>query len=478
VSMNSYKRPVLLLVGVAGFAAALLAGLAEYVPFLQSLCTSVSEGCKQTAEISLLRLPVWVWGIAFYLVVIGSLLLRRDWTGWIVPCAAGVEAALVWILVQLAAPCVFCIANAVAVVLLFALSFRKERAWQTAALVFFFVLVSMVLIPYENGISAFGVEKRGGPKPEIAAKVGDEIITDKRLEVLLGSRLQELKQGIYRMKKEKLEQVTADMILQKAAQEKGVSVDEYLNSVLAGRLSVSEQEIDQYLQANADKLRDFAGTPDDLRNRVRLYLEHQKRRLEALKQAESLGSQYGLEVYLTQPGPPSVSVACQGCPSTGPADAPVTVVEFSDYQCPACRSTHAATEQVRAAFPGKIRWIYCDYPLRSHKEAMLAGEAAHCADEQGQFWPYQSLLFTSETGLGEEALEKFAAQLGLSIEKFKGCLQSGKYKDLIEKNQKEATAAGVERTPSFLINENLIVGGPAFEAFKGLIEGELRKAKP
>ena len=101
----------------------------------------------------------------------------------------------------------------------------------------------------------------------------------------------------------------------------------------------------------------------------------------------------------------------------GPPDAPVTIVEFSDYECPACRSTHEVVKQVRAAYGDRVQWIYKEYPLRRHKEAFKAAEASHCAEDQGKFWEYQEKLFTAPD-LSPDNLVNIAVQLGMSQEKF------------------------------------------------------------
>ena len=472
--MTEKKRLILLILSLAGLATAILAGLSEYIPFLQAICTSVSHGCKQTAEITMLRLPVWVWGAVFYALAPAPVLLRKNWLSWAAPCAAGVEAVLIWIMVLLGAACVFCIANAVIVVLLLCFSLEKERLWRATALVFIFVLVSMVLIPVDNGIKAFGIG--GGVKPEIAGRIDNDVITEKRLEITLGSKLADLKQEIYRLKKDKLESMIDDTVLEKEAAQKGMTVEQYVNELVPlDSVVVSDEEIDAFIKANAERLRDWKGTPEELRERVRSNTQQQKRVKEIIKAALAAGGKYGAEITLTKPETLLITIDTKGCPEQGPANALVTVIEFSDYQCPACRASHPVIEQVKAAFQGQIRWIYKDLPLKAHKNAFRAAEAAHCAGAQGKFWEYQTLLFGSQT-LDDETYEKLAKEMGLSEDDFGNCLRSEKYKDMVEKNMKEAFEAGVDRTPCFSVNGNLLVGAPAFERFKAIIESELRRA--
>jgi len=159
----------------------------------------------------------------------------------------------------------------------------------------------------------------------------------------------------------------------------------------------------------------------------------------------------------------------------GPSDAPVTIVEFSDYECPACRSTHEVVKQVRAAYGDRVQWIFKDYPLRRHKDAFKAAEASHCAQEQGEFWQYQESLFVTPD-LSPDNMVSEAVKLGMSPEKFSECLQDSKYKALVEKNVRDAEQAGIDRTPTFIVNGILLFGGLSLDNFKSMIDRELKRA--
>jgi len=165
----------------------------------------------------------------------------------------------------------------------------------------------------------------------------------------------------------------------------------------------------------------------------------------------------------------------QGAPTLGPSDAPVTIVEFSDYECPACRSTHEVVKLVRAVYGDSVQWIFKDYPLRRHKGAFKAAEASHCAQEQGEFWQYQESLFVTPD-LSPDNMVSEAVKLGMSPEKFSECLQDSKYKALVEKNVRDAEQAGIDRTPTFIVNGILLFGGLSLDNFKSMIDRELKRA--
>jgi protein-disulfide isomerase len=167
-------------------------------------------------------------------------------------------------------------------------------------------------------------------------------------------------------------------------------------------------------------------------------------------------------------------IPTKGFPTLGPDDAPITLVEFSDYQCPFCRRWHQEVyEQLLAAYPGKIRIVYRSLPLTSiHPDAMAAAEAAMCAGEQDAYWPYHNKLFSSES-LDQQTFLKYAQELSLNVEQFKTCITNEKYKDAITADSDFAINLGVRSTPTFFINGLAVVGAQPLEVFKQVIDKEL-----
>lgn len=179
------------------------------------------------------------------------------------------------------------------------------------------------------------------------------------------------------------------------------------------------------------------------------------------------------------PGPaPFVNVSVDDDPAWGPEDAPVVMVEFSDYQCPYCERFHQETySQIRATYEGRIRFVYRDMPLpQIHPDAMLAAEAADCANEQGAFWDYHDLLFNNQQDLSRTALGSYATQLRLDINTFNQCLDTGRYQQEITSDMQAAASYGVQGTPTFFINGRPIVGAQPFEVFAAVIDEELARA--
>lgn len=162
-------------------------------------------------------------------------------------------------------------------------------------------------------------------------------------------------------------------------------------------------------------------------------------------------------------------------PAIGPASAAITIVEFSDYQCPYCTKwQEEVLPLIQQAYPDQVRLVYRDFPLTSiHPEAFPAAEAANCAGEQGAYWPYHDKLFGEQYGLGAEAYQKYATEVGLDMQKFNDCTSSKRYQDEINRDLDFATNLGVRSTPTFFINGIALVGAQPFEVFKDVIDKEL-----
>ena len=173
-----------------------------------------------------------------------------------------------------------------------------------------------------------------------------------------------------------------------------------------------------------------------------------------------------------------VSVSTEGEPSIGPDDAPVTIVEFSDYQCPYCQTWYTQTySQIMSSYPNQIRFVYRDLPLPMHPEAVPAAEAADCAGEQGAYWKYHDALFSGKYSLGRTAYEHIASDLGLDKTAFTTCLDDHRYTAEIQSDAADAAALGLNGTPSFVINGRILVGALPFASFKAIIDEELAAKK-
>ena len=167
-------------------------------------------------------------------------------------------------------------------------------------------------------------------------------------------------------------------------------------------------------------------------------------------------------------------IPSEGFYSVGPADAPITIIEFSDYQCPFCKRWHNEVyEQLLAAYPGKIKFVYRNLPLTSiHPDAQGAAEAAMCAGEQDAYWPFHEKLFSGD-GLGPGAYIQYAQELNLNMTIFEACVTDQKYQAAVQADSDFAVNLGIRSTPTFFINGLVIVGAQPLYVFKQVIDKEL-----
>jgi len=168
-------------------------------------------------------------------------------------------------------------------------------------------------------------------------------------------------------------------------------------------------------------------------------------------------------------------VPTDGDPSVGPEDAKITIVEFSDYQCPYCkRWNDEVLSRLLQEYPNDVRFVYRDFPLTSiHPEAFPAAVAANCAGAQGDYWVYHTALFSQKYGLSESAYEKYASELGLDTTVFTQCLQDTRQSDEVAADMNFAANLGVSSTPTFFINGIALVGAQPYDVFKQVIDLEL-----
>lgn len=162
-------------------------------------------------------------------------------------------------------------------------------------------------------------------------------------------------------------------------------------------------------------------------------------------------------------------------PAWGPADAPITIIEFSDFECPFCTQwSQEVWPAIQAKYPNQVRLVYRDFPLTSiHPNAAAAANAAACANEQAQFWEYHDLLFNGGQGLGRTAYEMYAADLGLDLPLFSACLDEGRYDAEVNADQQYAVQLGIQSTPTFFVNGIALIGAQPFEVFEQVIDQEL-----
>jgi protein-disulfide isomerase len=332
-------------------------------------------------------------------------------------------------------------------------------------------IVSAVLVSFVASIAPATAE---APSSSPLAEVNGDVITQKDLEQAAGAQLSRMEEQLYDLKRRELDALIADRLFAQEAKKRGVSVSALLDAEITSKVAlVTEQEIDSFMQANRARLRADDAT---VRQQVRARLQQQKLLARRDEFVESLRAKSNVVVKLAPPPVIRMDVATQGAPVRGPADAPVTLVEFSDFQCPFCKQSQATLKQILARYPGKVKLVYRDFPLdQLHPDARAAAEAARCAGDQGKFWEYHDIVYAHAPQEGPDALRGYAQQAGLDVAAFDRCVSSGTHRAGVQQDVEAGTKLGITGTPAFFVNGRPVLGAQPLEAFARVIDEELTK---
>lgn len=261
-------------------------------------------------------------------------------------------------------------------------------------------------------------------------------------------------------------------LLEARAKKEGVTVDALLQREVTGKVSepAESQLLSIYEQTKAGG-RTLPPFPE-VKPEIAAFVKSQT--AQNLRQAyvARLRAETPVEVLLPPLLLPRVEIRAEG-PSKGDPKAPVTLVEFSDYECPYCATAQPTVRRVLEQYPGKVRHVFLNYPLSIHPFAPKAAEAALCAGEQNRYWEMHDRLFANQKALGVDSLKAHARALALDPIAFDKCLDSGRMAPVVEVNRKLAEGAGVNSTPAFFVNGRPLSGAQPFERFRELIDWEL-----
>lgn len=302
----------------------------------------------------------------------------------------------------------------------------------------------------------------------VVARIGDEQIRLEQLEKEVRPQLIEIDNARYEALKNGLDRMVADRILATEAKARGVTTEELLAAEVKSKITEpTEEEIASVYEASKSELGD--ATLEQVRPQIMQFLAQRQESVATRDFVEQLRAKYKPQIFLKAP---KVEVATGDLEGRGPANAPITLVAFSDYECPYCKRAETTVEEVLKAYPDKIRYYHRDFPLDFHAHARPAAMAARCANEQGKFWPYRTALFTSQD-LSEERLKAIADETGLDRAKFDECLASDKFGAAVDKDMADGVTVGVNGTPAFFVNGRMLSGAQPLDAFKQVIDSEL-----
>jgi predicted DsbA family dithiol-disulfide isomerase len=345
----------------------------------------------------------------------------------------------------------------------------RTRLWFTVAL----TVVSF------SGVSR--AQAPGQAKP--VAVINGEVIREDQLQQEAAPQLQRLEEkraqflaGLERDKakavEDALNEIVTGRLLDLEAKKRGITIDQLVRQEVDEKAPApSEEEVRKFYDANRSRIN---GSFIEVALEISNYLKDETRDRMFASLLSKLRKDFG---YRSMVEPLRVQVATQGHPTKGPANAPVTIVEFSDFECPYCAGIFPTLKKVEDTYKDKIRIVYRQFPLNNiHPKAQKAAEASLCANEQGKFWQMHDAMFGDQGKLTVDDLKAKAAALSMNTEMFATCLDSNKHAAAVRDSLVEGSKAGVDGTPALFINGRYLGGNQPYAEIEKVIEDELARA--
>jgi protein-disulfide isomerase len=336
-------------------------------------------------------------------------------------------------------------------------------------------LAGAIVILFAACTSSSAQQPRTPAPTEVVATVGPTSITlaqvdEKALQQPTGNfGAMKLVQAVFEARRIAIEELIEVALINQDAKARKLEPAAVVEQEITAKVAQpSEAEVATWYEQNQARLQ--GATLEQARQPITSYLVQQRTLAARQQYLDRLRANVPTRVMLD---PPRQVIAKADRPTKGPANAPVELIEFSDFQCPYCETAFPTVNQVLTTYGDRIHFVYRHYPLVIHPRARPAAEAAQCAAEQGKFWQFHDRLFGDQSRLSDEDFKQDAAQLGLNALQFNACVDSHKYKAEIDADIHAGDEAGVSGTPAFYINGRMLSGAQPFDAFKRIIDEEL-----
>ena len=287
------------------------------------------------------------------------------------------------------------------------------------------------------------------PAAVIATVAGQPLKADTLIE-RLKPIIYRMKLETYELTKQRIDQVVDDTLLLEEARRRQIGPEEIIRAEISDKVrNPSDEEVNKFYNENKARI---SGDLNSVRNQLVTYLQNESRQRLEKDFSDRLRKGADIRWILTEPPQPVQNVSVDDDPARGDANAPVTIVEFTDFQCPACAAMHPVLEEVLKSYGNKVRFVVRDFPLNQHEWARKAAEAANAANAQGKFFEYIAVLFKNQKALDVPSLKKYASDLGLDRARFDAALDRGVYAPEVEKDVSDGEMYGVGSTPTIFIN--------------------------
>ncbi|MEP6920095.1 MAG: thioredoxin domain-containing protein [bacterium] len=308
-------------------------------------------------------------------------------------------------------------------------------------------------------------------RSRVFATVNGKRITSGDVEDSLRALIFEIQGAVFKLRKHELDLRINDLLLTQEAQKRGVTKASLLDAELTAKQpKITDADAEKLYAQNLGKIKkQYAEVKDQIIQRLREEAAHKAE--TALVEKLRAGAQ--VQMFLTEPEPPTYTIAVDDQPMKGNPNATVTIVVFSDFQCPSCSQQHPIIERLIAEYGNRVRFVMRDFPLSQHKQALKAAAAAEAAREQGKFWEYAHLLFHHQSALQVENLKAYASELSLDRAKFDAALESEAIKEQVQRDIVDGERIGVAATPTTFINGKEVLNR-SYEGLKSALETSLK----
>jgi protein-disulfide isomerase len=309
-------------------------------------------------------------------------------------------------------------------------------------------------------------------RTRVLAIVNGQRITSGDIEDSLKPIVFDVQERVYKLRKDELDLNINDTLLVQEAQKRKITTNALLDAEIKPK-TVNEKDARAFYDQNKDRVSgDFTQTKESI---IRYLQQIEVRRAERAF-VEKLRAAAAIQIFLAAPESPVFSVSTADQPSMGNARAPVTIVEFTDYQCPSCAATQPTLQRLVKEYGDRVRLVARDFPLSQHAEAFKAAEAAEAAREQGKYWEYVEILMRNQSALSVAKLKDYAGELALDRGRFDQALESGKFAEAVQRDIEEGMRLGIDSTPTVFINGRRM-SDKGYDALKVYVEDAL-KAPP
>jgi protein-disulfide isomerase len=307
----------------------------------------------------------------------------------------------------------------------------------------------------------------------IVATVAGQPITAGILNERVKPMIYRVRLNTYEIEKAALDRTVDDLLLIGEANKRNVPPEEIVRSEITDKIHPpTDAEVAKFYADNKSRI---SGDLASVRNQIAAYLFEQERtRLERVL-SDRLHKGADIRILLAEPEPPVQMISVDGEPSRGDVNAPVIIVEFTDFECPSCAAMYPVLEEVLKAYGQRVRFVVRNFPLSKHVHARKAAEAADAANAQGKFFEYTALLFKRQSALDVPSLKKYATEVGLDRARFDAALDGGAYAAEVKHDLEDGEIYGVNSTPTIFIN-GVMLNTLTAEGLHAAIDKALSKA--